>query len=432
MKNFIRKFIYILLIICSLSYVVNGREISGVVKSANKYLKGVVVTDGVNFSVTDKKGKYKLEVDDKALFVYIFTPSGYVAPYQSGNPEFYISLEQQLPTYDFDLIPVKGMDRNYTLIAVGDPQPRTDENMEVYQKEMIPDFKNFIGQVKEENKPAIGIALGDIVWDNFDLFPLYKAAVASLGIPFYAVIGNHDHDLNCTDEYESEAVYRKYFGPAYYGFNMGKTSYIVLDNIVYHGQKKYDEILNERQLEWLKEYKKYIPKGNRICIAMHASLMRYWEEGENRYLTGGTELMDLFKGYEVHFMTGHTHLNSNLEVAPGMIEHNVGQINGNLWADRLNRDGSPKGYQVFWEHNNDFNWTYKALGKELDYQMRVYPKNTFEDKPNDVTAIVWNWDNKWKVEWYEDGQYKGEMVQFQGHDPEYLMNLKEQQTAEKN
>ena len=42
--------------------------------------------------------------------------------------------------------------------------------------------------------PVTGISLGDIVWDHFEHFPVYKKEMARLKIPFYPVIGNHDHD----------------------------------------------------------------------------------------------------------------------------------------------------------------------------------------------------------------------------------------------
>lgn len=35
-----------------------------------------------------------------------------------------------------------------------------------------------------------------------------------------------------------------------------------------------------------------------------------------------------------------------------------------------------------------------------------------------ILANVWNWDEEWKVEWYEDGKYMGEMEHFTGFDPE--------------
>ena len=106
------------------------------------------------------------------------------------------------------------------------------------------------------------IALGDIAWDELDLFSNYKQAMAGLQIPFYPVIGNHDHDLNFSDDYTSAEIYRQQFGPNYYGFNLGKQHYMVLDDIIYKGDKKYDEDLTDDQLEWVKNYLQFVPKGS--------------------------------------------------------------------------------------------------------------------------------------------------------------------------
>lgn len=46
----------------------------------------------------------------------------------------------------------------------------------------------------------------------------------------YHAIGNHDHCHKYENDYEAEAEYRKYFGPTYYSFNIGKVHYVVLDD----------------------------------------------------------------------------------------------------------------------------------------------------------------------------------------------------------
>jgi hypothetical protein len=60
--------------------VADARKVSGTVMCGEEKLSDVIVTDGKNFTQT-KKGKFKFEIDDNAEFVYIITPSGYVADY---------------------------------------------------------------------------------------------------------------------------------------------------------------------------------------------------------------------------------------------------------------------------------------------------------------------------------------------------------------
>ena len=82
--------------------------------------------------------------------------------------------------------------------------------------------------------------------------------MARLKIPFYPVIGNHDHDKEILSDKASAHTYEKYFGPAYYAFQLGKVYCIVLDNILYEGNKKYTEALTEEQIQWVGQLLKYL------------------------------------------------------------------------------------------------------------------------------------------------------------------------------
>ena len=78
-----------------------------------------------------------------------------------------------------------------------------------------------------QNIPAFAIFLGDILWDNLEMFPHIKQEIAKIQIPIYPVIGNHDHDKEVSDDDASAHLYRHFFGPTYYAFNAGKDYYIV-------------------------------------------------------------------------------------------------------------------------------------------------------------------------------------------------------------
>lgn len=110
------------------------------------------------------------------------------------------------------------------------------------------------------------------------MFAKVREQFASLGIPVYGVIGNHDHDLNKFTDREATENYRSHFGPTYYAFDMGRTHYVVLDDIVYHGARKYDEQIDSMQLRWAAAYAERLPAGSRVCFAMHAPAMKSWRD----------------------------------------------------------------------------------------------------------------------------------------------------------
>ena len=122
----------------------------------------------------------------------------------------------------------------------------------------------------------VTILLGDMVYDNQETYGRFKDNLRRLGFPVYPVIGNHDHEEYFDNGQKSELVYKQFFRPNYYSFNMGRDYYIVLDNIDYRGNRQYDERITQTQLEWVKKYVEYIPKGSQVFVAMHAPAYIYY------------------------------------------------------------------------------------------------------------------------------------------------------------
>ena len=393
-----------------------AKEVSGKVFSGKNGIGGVVVTDGRNFTATDSVGNYRLSTDDNADFVYIVTPSGYVASYSSGTPCFYKPLGAK--KFDFELYGYGAANGTYTMLAVGDPQPGDDAAYKRLETEAFPDLKSYGDSLMDSGMPVAAIMLGDLVWDNSETYGRFKDNLKKLGYPVYPVIGNHDHEGMFTDNYKSEQTYKKNFGPNYYAFNMGADYYIVLDNINYKGNYSYDEMINAEQLEWVRGYTRYIPKGSRVFVAMHAPAFVY--KGK-RVLKGSEELMDILSDYQVSILSGHTHINSNLQLRPNVREHMVASIGGTwlLWDNKYCMDGTPMGYQVFKSTPAAISWQFKSLGRPECYQMKVFPFGAFPGHTQEVCVKVWNWDEGWKVEWKEDGKAKGAMRQFPSVDPDY-------------
>ena len=85
MKN-ISLFVFCILF---LSATAMARTVTGEVVCDGKGLSKVVVTDGESFTTTTVDGQFSFDIKDSAEFVYIITPSGYVADWSKGSPEFY-------------------------------------------------------------------------------------------------------------------------------------------------------------------------------------------------------------------------------------------------------------------------------------------------------------------------------------------------------
>ena len=65
---------------------------------------------------------------------------------------------------------------------------------------------------------ALGVTLGDLVYDKLDLFEPYVRVIAHAAVPWYNVPGNHDANHDAPDDDTSLESFQRVFGPPYYAF----------------------------------------------------------------------------------------------------------------------------------------------------------------------------------------------------------------------
>jgi hypothetical protein len=289
------------------------------VTSGDEKLSEVIVTDGTNFAKTSKNGKFKLKLDKEAKFVYLITPSGYVADWSSGVPQFYQRADKE-GCFEFDLIKTGQDYSKYHLIAVGDPQPREECNCDEFDGKPLEDICR---TVESLDGPVVGVVLGDLCFDIFPLMKRWKKSIVRTGIPIYTTPGNHDHNRKFNDDDMASGLYNEAFGPADYAFFIGDDVVIVLDNIIYHSRSGYELGYTDRLIDWVRGLMKYVPTDADIYVAQHSSLNGRHYAG---MITNHDALLDIFKGHEVTFISGHNHTNAVFEYAPGVMEHNVAAI----------------------------------------------------------------------------------------------------------
>lgn len=419
------KKLFAALLLFSAVWQAGAYPVKGVVRSGNEKINGVVVTDGRSVTLTDEKGRFELEASDDAQYVYICTPSGYHAPIEGGVPRFFQNLSgKKGSNYDFDLVDFSSP-AGYAVFAVADPQTADRANMDRFTSETEPDMAALAAEYTAEGIRTVGLYLGDISWDNMDLYSDFKEHMARLGYPVHTVIGNHDFDEKRQGSREASVQFRNNFGPLHYGFEVGGACFVVLNNIRYDTQKKYVEGVDDKQLEWLAEYLKYIPENAPVYVAMHSNLQK--NNGNGFHLDNGEELLALFREAGVcnlTFLTGHSHLIWNREIAPGVWEFNSGAACGAWWQNEFAKDGAPHGYRVLEiTPKNGIRTYFKSTGRDRDYRYEIFDRGAFYNRPNAVTAKVWDYDSRCRVEWWEDGSYMGEMERFASYDPQYLTAL---------
>ncbi|MDD4609755.1 MAG: calcineurin-like phosphoesterase family protein [Bacteroidaceae bacterium] len=405
-------------------FCLNAQEITGRVTCNGDGLENVVVTDGIKCTITNKKGNYSLQTESRSTFVYLSTPSGYLAPRKNGNPIFYQRLNiAQQKEYNFVLSKNQKDDTKHLCMVHADPQLYAEKNLVPYNK-ILDDCIQSIQ--KNQDTDIIGIDCGDLVGDKPSLFEAYIQSTARLDIPFYKVIGNHDMTLNGRSHETSYAKFESLFGPAYYSFNRGKAHYIVLNDVFYLARQYfYMGYLEEKVLAWLEQDLSHVAKGSLVFVAMHIPSMLQEKQNNFQYtardvasqLCNATFLHKMLAPYKAHILSGHMHYNKNVVHAPNLYEHITAAICGTWWQGKVCLDGTPQGYGVYEVDGDHLTWYFKSAGYPKEYQMRAYPVGSAKEYPKSVLVNVWNWDKAWKVELFENGEKTGDMQRVSTYDP---------------
>ena len=432
-----------------------GTTVYGVVSTADGPVPGVVVSDGVEVTVTNEQGIYQLQSDKEWGYVFISVPAGYEVPAEGVLPQFYKMMKGDASTaerVDFSLTAVDGQD-DYKVLVLGDMHLANRTGDLKQFMEFTSDLNAYRALHQQEKMYAI--ALGDMTWDlywysNSYALPEYLNTINSQvkGLQIFHTIGNHDYDYKATNDRDAESRFMDYIAPTYYSFNLGKVHYVVLDDIDcsnYDGttSRDYEKRVSAEQLSWLAKDLSHVDKSVPLVVVMHAQLF-YPSQTDgfkvDHDALNTTQLLNVLDGYKVHFITGHTHMNYNVTpddaVTGGreVYEHNTGAICASWWWSgyltpgvHLSPDGTPGGYAVWSVNGTDMEWMYKATGWTEDYQFRSYDLNNVhfsladvpqmpagvpasvkkeymkyvdaypENQDNEVLINVWNWNPRWTL-----------------------------------
>lgn len=455
-----------------------GTTVFGLVSSEEGPVANVVVSDGTEVTVTDDKGIYELKSAKKWGYVFISVPSGYEVAAEGVFPQFYQTLKgaaDVVEQKDFKLTKVDGQDR-YKLFLLGDMHLANRTNDAAQFTQFTTDLNTYMAQHSGQRMYAL--TLGDMTWDlywykNNYALPQYRETINRQvkNLQIYHTMGNHDNDFMTTSDYDAAVKYVDCIGPTFYSFNIGQVHYVVMDNIdcsAYDGtdSRNYVKKLSNEQLKWLAKDLAYVDKSTPLIVAMHAQIYKPTSTGfAFDHDSANTEaLLAALDGYEVHFVTGHTHKVYNItpddDVVKGrdIHEHNSGAICASWWWSgnltpgvHVSIDGAPGGYAIWDIDGTDFAWLYKSTGWPEEYQFRSYdlnnvsfsmddvpniPSNVLiqlaykkyvnaypENSDNEVLIKIWNWNSNWELSVVDERGKTLEYTPVWAYDPLHIAAL---------
>ncbi len=424
----------------------NGRKDLG-----EKGIKGVRVSNQKEIAVTDNRGRWSLPTGDDTTF-FVIKPRGWKTSLNHHNlPRFYYTHKPKgSPTVKFGGVaptgplpdsidfPLRKQTEPDTFKALffGDTQPRNVKEVEYIGHDVV---EELIG-----TDAKFGVTLGDIVFDDLTVFEPLNATIALIGIPWYNVIGNHDHNYDVDDDKHADETYERIYGPNYYSFDYGPVHFIVLDDVVWEGQKpkgtgEYHGGLGPDQIEFVKNDLALVPEKQLVVLMMHIPLN---DVGDRRELYRLIEQ----RPYTLS-ISGHTHYQEHRFITredgwrgPEPHHHVVSVTAcGSWWSGvpdetgiphTMMRDGAPNGYTIIAFDGTKATIDFKAARAPADYQMNIHAPETVSRAEASRTLIhanVFGGSERSKVEFAFDkaGPWVP-MLKVREADP-FFAKLKEQE-----
>jgi 3',5'-cyclic AMP phosphodiesterase CpdA len=376
----------------------------------------VMVSNGLDCVLTDESGFYALpEREDCTLF--ITKPTDYMTPLNEYNlPQFYythcpkgspehikmgieatgdIPEEINFPLYKTEI------KTDFEIIAVGDPQTKTIEEIDYLRDDI---FAEFVNTDKE-----FAIVLGDIMDNNVELFPDYLEVCKTANIPIYNVPGNHDLNFKAKDDKHSLDTFISFFGPAYYSFDYGTIHFIILDDVEYKGSSFIGNV-GKTQLEWLKNDLNFVPENKLIVLSMHVPIYSFVDNpGSKNHMRDMKDLFKVLEGREkILALAGHTHTLENDFIGEKLGWYGENPIHiiiggaacGSWWGgpfdernipEALQTDGVPNGVNYLSFEGTEYSHIYKGANFEEDFQIRIStPRGNIKQKALKFTDVIAN------------------------------------------
>lgn len=356
--------------------------------TGEKGIPNVGVSNGKTIVLTDKNGRYSIELNSEDI-VFVIKPAEYnfFVDKNTNKPLFYHIIKENegfgsnIGDKNFPLVKSQSTD-NFSTIILGDIQVRNDEEINFTRDALLPALNS--------SEATLVLTLGDNAFDNLDVYPRLTGILGQARKTMYYLPGNHDTNDKLEGPLSHYEIYNQFFGPDYYAFNYGKVHFVVLNDVKWESGKYHGE-LGHKQLTWLGEDLKYVNKDNLIVLAMHIPLIS-WSDRNNpqHHVNDRDELFKLLSGFDrVLSLAGHTHTLEKLypddkingwENGLAFPQIIAGAVCGSWWGGEKGesgvpfsymKDGTPKGYFTFNFSGNKYEEKYISLDKSKDFQMDI-------------------------------------------------------------
>ena len=363
-------------------------------------IAGVLVSNGRDVVRTGGDGRYTLPVDGETI-LFVIKPTGYAVPVERGVmlPRFYyihqpngtpahlglrdrgIEPTGMLPeSVDFALVKANEP-TDFDVLLFTDPHAESPTAIDFIRTDAV---NALIG-----TNAAFGMTLGDLMSDDLSHYDRYNRVIGQIGIPWHNIAGNHDLNSEAPDRKYSRETFKRTYGPDYYAFAYGGVLFLMLDNVGYLGNGKYEGRFGERQLAFVLHVLRETPRDQLVVAAMHIPLRTYLDPNDPTVNTAdGAELLKLLDDRRSVSFAGHTHTTEHHYLAsgngkPGGIPHHhhvMTALSGSWWSGPYDHrgvavadspDGNPNGFHVLSVEGNRYTTKFRSAKEPEARQIRI-------------------------------------------------------------
>jgi hypothetical protein len=369
-------------------FVFHDRLGQGVRASHSDGLTGILVSNGVDICVTDKRGWWSLPLRI-GQHVFVIKPSDWTPTGVRSGVTTFAKLLQTTDvgtSIDFGLRPTPEP-RAFDVALLADTQPQTTLELGY--------LRDTILTAVATSGAAFAINHGDVVFDAPDLHARYKRLIAGTGMPWHHCPGNHDMDhaarQSCFE------TWKKTFGPCCYAFQYGGATFILLNNVarlpdgeMTPGGYDYRGEFGVQQLAFIAGILEHTPKDQLIVVSMHIPLVSADDPHEPASVTVDKNALLALLSDRPHSLSlaGHTHTTEHywLGRADGFTgaaphhHHVLTAACGSWWSGpfdagaqpmALSRDGTPKGFHVLHVNGAHYTTRFVPVGHAGHPQLRL-------------------------------------------------------------
>lgn len=337
-------------------------------------VEGVTVSNGRDVTTTDADGRYELPVYEN-MTVFVTQPQGYQVPVDEQNvAQFhYHHLPEGSPDLEYGGIDPTGplpAELNFPLsqddsAAAAQQECAIGGDIQTYTEEEV-DFARagaFADLAQRSGYETCGaLFVGDNVGDDPSLFPQVRGLTEMINGPARFLPGNHDPDMDATEQEHAFDSYRNHLGPEYYSYDVGDAHFVALNNVEYpfEGDTSYDGAIDDDQMEWLRQDIAQVPEDKLIVLSAHIPLLGFADQSSTQHQTEEVnEIYELLEGREAISLAGHVHAIENMREGDSLaaweetygVEElpfthiTAGAISGDWYSGEMLEDGYPTAVQ---------------------------------------------------------------------------------------